>query len=567
MEQKFLLVETMQTVSPYDEMFHEIQNRIRNEKCKPMQNIMNFIINYGGVRKEVFEWLSSHFIISDQMSKNILSLIQDQADVKWFDLLWDAYENKTNAQYYFMAEILQAYRSGLSFEKTHECYIKCRTASEMAFMRHEIKKNMLSNNDYQAQENEKMHQVLENVSIAAGELAESTEAYRANTEKLEELLQQQKESIKNKDERIQELEETKKEPDIDKKDARIEELLKQVDYYRNQCQKLQDQNLLITKTLIDKKQTEKKEQPEPDMQKKLNEKNSVIEKLNQKIVDCQKNIQEISMENVKLKEQISKEKEKEDTEKDEDSPPGNQERPPDITDKKSNVVYVPESMFMDENMEVDVKRKQKKQAKKRISFLTRFFEKKEQKNFEKLTKQEKKQKIIETVIKKQFDNERIMLIRKLLDNNDVGLSFLKTLVDKNASEQTFCSLINLVEKETISPKNSEKTESASDNKANQKNKETELSKKQQEHQETSEKQPEPKKAKERTDASNKIFEETHKRMMGGGSVKSKNPMQKSEASYFRDRRPEQRTSTVSRFTSLPMQSSTDDDDDEEDDDI
>ena len=71
MTNDFLSADQIRTEAPFKELYESILNKIHEENCDVMQQIFNYIIKNGGVRRDIFYWLNDHFISDIPLQKNL----------------------------------------------------------------------------------------------------------------------------------------------------------------------------------------------------------------------------------------------------------------------------------------------------------------------------------------------------------------------------------------------------------------------------------------------------------------------------------------------------------------
>lgn len=388
MTNDFLSADQIRTEAPFKELYESILNKVREENCDVMQQIFNYIIKNGGVRRDIFYWLNDHFISDIPLQKNLSLLLQHQADVEWFDLMWKAYQECGESRYYYTYEIVKGFEDGLSIDQEKELFEKCRTPSEMAFMRQDIRKKL---HTYTDTLEDRLQKILEEVYLAADKFEESSKDYHAETEKVEQMLEDQKNIFQEQEQ---------------KNNIQLEDLKVKLLEKEQICQQLNHYLIDI--------------QEENEMLK------SEIQELNDRLHSPEDAAPDADIDQEDTKSEIIKDQSFDTAE---------------IQHPK--LIEVPKDMFCDEKLLFEDKKEIFARKKGKMKFLSLLFRKLEQKNFKKLDDAQKTQMIIEKVIKQKFDQERIRIIAKLLDSSDVGKEFIYSLVVNDADVNVFQSLYYL----------------------------------------------------------------------------------------------------------------------------
>lgn len=404
MTNDFLSADQIRTEAPFKELYESILNKIREENCDVMQQIFNYIIKNGGVRRDIFYWLNDHFISDIPLQKNLSLLLQHQADVEWFDLMWKAYQECGESRYYYTYEIVKGFEDGLSIDQEKELFEKCRTPSEMAFMRQDIRKKL---HTYTDTLEDRLQKILEEVYLAADKFEESSKDYHADTEKVEQLLEDQKNIFQEQEQ---------------KNNIQLEDLKDKLLEKEQICQQLNHY-------LIDV-------QEENEMLK------SEIQELNDRLHSPEDAAPDADIDQEDMKSEIIKD-------------PSFDTAFNTAEIQHPKLIEVPKDMFCDEKLLFEDKKEIFARKKGKMKFLSLLFRKLEQKNFKKLDDAQKTQMIIEKVIKQKFDQERIRIIAKLLDSSDVGKEFIYSLVVNDADVNVFQSLYYLANEMDNSMKTSD----------------------------------------------------------------------------------------------------------------
>ena len=109
--------------------------------------------------------------------------------------------------------------------------------------------------------------------------------------------------------------------------------------------------------------------------------------------------------------------------------------------EKKKIFYIPQQMITDENV---IEKDNTMIKRKKLKLIDRLFQLRKRHTFDRMSEKDKRQLIIEKVIKKNMDVKYVEIIRDLLNNADVGIDFLNMLVDTDADISAYQNLMLLL---------------------------------------------------------------------------------------------------------------------------
>lgn len=336
----FLLEGGFLSTDLFSDLYLDLHDKATDHHNDVMLKILKFIDVYGCVNASILEWLNddAHFYITDNNFKWIVTLIQKNCDLKWFDLCWNILSDPADsAKYYKVNEIFRCIDVCIPFEKVANLF---QNESVTAFKIKNFRDSFVASQD----------NTIDLLLLLSERLEKGSDANTKIAEQLLTLQSQFTDFINHKEKSVQK-----------KKEIIFEHEL----------------NV-----------------PEP-----ITDGNTINEET-------------VSPNN------ISHEKK-----------------------EKKKIYYIPQKMIVDETV---IEKDNNMLKRKKMKFIDSLLKLKRRHDYNHLSDKDKRQLLIEKVIRKNLNVEYVSVIRDLLNNEEVGIEFLNMLVDTDADINAYKNLTLLL---------------------------------------------------------------------------------------------------------------------------
>lgn len=385
---------------------------LEEEKAAIKNQVFGYLIELGGVREDVFEFLLTNNFNSSRAFANSTDLLCSNADVKWFHLIQQI-QDKSNTVYWIL-EIVRNFNEGVPIEKAESFLQISRTPFEMSRLR------VAYLEEHGVSENNSILKSIENVESILEEYLKENEEYKQKIDELSRLLEEKNRQLEDFD--------------TDKLKEELSNKTVEILYYHNLYKEVQLEN-------------REKEQMIAEMQQTVNEQKAIILELKNAAKA------EIELPAMGSVEELEKTEEAKDEV---------------IVIEKNNSVNDAEEIeeipmeqpVIDDGSELyqnrilyDTIKKKESESGKRVSFFQELLKIHGKKQFLKLDKERQVTKLLEIMVAKSFHKDRAMCIKKLMDGG-MTTEFLYGLIEKDTSAEELeelCMVLLNHETQEINP--------------------------------------------------------------------------------------------------------------------
>lgn len=450
------------------EKFHEGKYAAMAKKMSELSEGNRFALAYmnecGGVREDVFEYLSEHSLKSKEIFMAAKYLFQDNADIEWIKLVVRIAAKKNQKEAMYVEEIVSAYKENVDVIILGEYIDSCQNPHQLNSMRKKLKGSPKDNNFM-----EDLSGTLEGINVVLEQIELDSDNKKAYIEEIEKRWKEKEKELEKAQEKIDYY--ISENNVLKKKVSNLKSDLMHLKLENTKMQKTNNNNDFDLNVALSKYAKELFErigclEREVKEAKEIEIPEDFLKYISARFSDVEKKI-----ENSKVAETVEKKEEMymdDDVEEPIDfptMPPTFEEEIPEddnfefldndeikqysLDDEEDLMMELEIDDDLDEEVEVkeeiktdvQVTKVTEEETEKKIYFFQRFKEVFENKKFRKLDEKSQKQHIIKRMMEKKFAADKIKCVKNIMDTQNASNEFIFSLIEKDATLSEFEKLL------------------------------------------------------------------------------------------------------------------------------